>query len=181
MDPSYSKNYYNAARYYFFTPDKVWSILYGETFLNMEPLSSKAPEVKQLLLDRYKKLFTATDLLQDFKDKNPFAKAYLTEMNKQTGLLGAGINTESLTMIRTRFILDWFNTQQGKMPFKLFEYQQQLLKEGMFDAYNQWLFGSIQSLSSYQNWINTHAQENAAFSDFQKGRIFKVPAGQYYH
>jgi len=181
VDPSYSKNYYNAARYYFFTSDKVWSILYGEIFLNMEPLGSKAPEVKQLLLDSYKKLFTSTDLLQDFKDKNPFAKAYLTEMNKQVGLLGSGINTESLTMIRTRFILDWFNTNQGKMPFKLFEYQQQLLKEGMFDAYNQWIFGSIENLSVYQNWVNTHTQENTAFSDFQKGRIFKVPAGQYYH
>jgi tetratricopeptide (TPR) repeat protein len=181
VDPSYSKNYYNAARYYFLTNDKVWSILYGETFINMEPMSSKAPEVKQLLLDSYKKLFSVTDLLLDNKDKNTFTKAFLTEMNKQSGLLGFGVNTESLTMVRTRFILDWFNTQQGKMPFKLFEYQQQLLKDGMFDAYNQWLFGSIQNLSGYQNWINTHTQENTAFTDFQKGRIFKVPAGQYYH
>src|SRR5215218_336700 len=73
-DPSYSKNYYNAARFYFMSTDKVWSILYGEIFLNMEPMSARAPEIKQLLMDSYKKLFTDTDLEQGSKDKNDFVK-----------------------------------------------------------------------------------------------------------
>ncbi len=181
LDATYSKNYYNAAKYYFFTNDKVWSILYGEIFINMEPQGSRTPEMKQLLLDSYKKLFTTADIVQDNKDKNAFVKSFLTQMNKQTSLLSSGVNTESLTMVRTRFILDWYNDNASKTPFKLFEYQQQLLKEGMFDAYNQWLFGSIQNLAAYQNWVTTHAAENTAFMDFQKGRIFKVPQGQYYH
>lgn len=180
-DPAYSKNYYNAARYYFLTNDKVWSILYGETFINMEPNSNKAPEVKQFLLDSYKKLFTETDLEINNKDKNTFVKAFLHEMNKQATLAGLGISAESLTMIRTRFILSWFNNQQAGLPVKLFELQQQLLKDGLFEAYNQWLFGSVQNLMGYQNWINTHTTENLAFTEFQKGRIFKVPGGQYYH
>ena len=181
LDPSYSRNYYNAAKYYFFTPDKVWSILYGEIFINMEPQSSKAPEIKQLLLDSYKKLYTDADLEQNNKDKNLFAKAYLQAMNKQTPVAASGINTESLTMIRTRFILAWYNTLQNKFPFKLFEYHQQLLREGMFDAYNEWLFAPAENLSAYQNWISTHAAENKAFTDFQQGRIFKIPQAQYYH
>ncbi len=180
-DPAYSKNYYNAARYYFLTNDKVWSILYGETFINMEPNSNKAPEVKQFLLDSYKKLFTDTDLEANNKDKNNFVKAFLHEMNKQATLAGLGISAESLTMIRTRFILNWFNNQQAGLPVKLFELQQQLLKDGLFEAYNQWLFGSVQNLMGYQSWINTHTTENLAFTEFQKGRIFKVPGGQYYH
>src|SRR5688572_16657164 len=32
LDPAYSGNYYNAALYYFYTKDKVWSLLYGEIF-----------------------------------------------------------------------------------------------------------------------------------------------------
>ena len=180
-DPSYSKNYYNASKYYFFTPDKVWSILYGEIFINMEPQSSKAPEIKQLLLDSYKKLYTDADLEQNNKDKNLFVKAYLQSMNKQTPVAASGINTESLTMIRTRFILDWYNTLQNKFPFKLFEYHQQLLREGMFDAYNEWLFAPAENLSAYQNWISTHDAENKAFINFQQGRIFKIPQAQYYH
>ncbi|MEJ7767153.1 MAG: tetratricopeptide repeat protein, partial [Chitinophagaceae bacterium] len=33
-DPNYSANYYNAAKYYFFTMDKVWSVIYAEIFVN---------------------------------------------------------------------------------------------------------------------------------------------------
>jgi len=84
-------------------------------------------------------------------------------------------------MIRTRFILDWFNSFSSKFPFRLFEYQLQLLREGMFDAYNQWLFGTVQNLVAYQNWTTAHAVEYDEFSKFQKGRIFKIPPKQYYH
>ena len=180
-DPSYSKNYYNAAKYYFFTTDKVWSILYGEIFINMEPLSSKAPEIKQILLDSYKKLYTDASLEQNNKDKSLFVKAYLQEMNKQSAVAASGINTGTLSMIRTRFILNWYNPLPNKFAFRLFEYQQQLLKEGMFDAYNQWVFGAVENLTGYQNWISTHDAENKDFTNFQKSRIFKIPKGQFYH
>jgi tetratricopeptide (TPR) repeat protein len=179
MDPSFSKNYYNASKFYYLTTEKVWSLIYGEIFINMEPLSNKAPEVKQLLLDGYKKLFIDADLQTAYKDKNPFVKNYLTSMNRQSAIATLGINTESLSMIRTRFILDWFNENSG-YPFKLFGYQQQLLQTGLFEAYNQWIFGSSQNLTAYQAWITTHSEENNAFLNFQKGRIFKIQAKEYY-
>ena len=83
-------------------------------------------------------------------------------------------------MIRTRFILDWMN-ERKKPAFKLFEYQKQLLQEGMFDAYNQWIFGSTQNLAGFQNWIAAHNDEYTLFSTFQKSRLFKMPPDQYYH
>ena len=178
LDPSYSKNYYNAARYYFLTPDKVWSLIYGEIFINMEPLSSKAPEIKQLLLDGYKKLFSEPAMITG-KEKSLFIKNYLKSMQAQSGLAAAGINAETLSMIRTRFVLDWFQNKEV-LPFRLFGYQQQLLKEGLFEAYNQWLFGSSQNLSAYQAWITTHSEEYNSFLNFQKGRVFKVPTKEYY-
>jgi hypothetical protein len=76
--------------------------------------------------------------------------------------------------------LDWFATQASKYPFKLFDYQQQLLKEGMFEAYNQWLFGTVESLPAYESWIKTHAEAHTNFTAFQKNRVFKIPTGQYY-
>ena len=101
-------------------------------------------------------------------------------MNKQSGVAAQGINAETLTMIRTRFILDWSVTNKSKFPYKLFEYQQQLLQEGLFDAYNQWIFGSSENLAAYQNWTLTHKEDYNAFTSFQRGRIFKVPVGQGY-
>jgi len=180
-DPGFSKNYYNACKYYYFTTDKTWSILYGEIFLNIEPSSTTSPEVKNILLEGYKKLFADADLVKNYTEKNSFIQAFLQTMNKQSTLASNGINTESLTMIRTRFILNWFNDFGTKYPFKLFELQQQLLQEGMFEAYNQWIFTAAQNLPAYQNWITTNAAEYNELSRFQRGRIFKIPAGQYYH
>lgn len=180
-DPSYSKNYYNAAKFYYPTTDMVWTLIYGEIFINMEPLSNKAPEIKELLLNGYTKLYGVLNLEFANKEKNAFLKSYLKSMNEQSGIAAMGINSETLSMIRTRFVLTWFNESKPAFPFKLFSYQQQLLREGLFEAYNQWIFGSTQNLSAYQNWVNTHADEYNNFLNFQKGRIFKIPAKEYYH
>ncbi len=178
-DPSYSKNYYNAAKYYYLTTDKVWSLLYGEIFLNMEPLSNRTPEIKQLLLDGYKKLFANASLEASAKEKNAFTKSYLKSMNAQSKVAAQGIGVETLSMIRTRFILDWV-ADSTNPPFRLFSYHQQLLREGMFEAYNQWVFGSVQNVAGYQSWVNNHLEENNAFLNFQKNRIFKIPVKEYY-
>ncbi len=181
LDPGFSKNYYNAAKYYYLTTDKVWSILYGEIFINMEPLSNRAPEIKSMLLDSYKKLFAEVRLTLPGDQKNKFAEAFIKTMDKQSSVAANGINVETLTMIRTRFILDWYNEYADKLPFKLFEMQQQLLQNGLFDVYNQWIFGSVQNLAAYQNWTNAHTAEYSEFTKLQRGRVFKIPSGQYYH
>jgi hypothetical protein len=181
-DPAYSGNYYNAALFYFYTKDKVWSLIYGEIFVNMESLSERGAAMKELLLKGYKeKLFAEPDLLKgEENNKSAFAKAFLSVMNKQSAQLTKGITTESLTMIRTRFILDWYENYAVRFPFRLFDYQQQLLREGMFEAYNQWLFGTIENLPAYETWTKTHAEEYNGFSAFLKSRVFRVPPGQYY-
>jgi len=179
-DPGFAGNYYNASKYYYFTTDKVWSLLYGEIFINIDPKSSYTPEIKNILLEGYKKLFADADLEKN-KEKNSFSTAFLKTMNKQSSLAAAGINAETLTMIRTRFILDWDVNYAAKFPFKLFELQRHYIQEGLFDAYNQWVFATAQNLPAYQTWTNAHSEEHAALTRFLQDRIFKVPAGQYYH
>ncbi len=180
-DPAYPGNYYNAARYYYLTTDRVWSLIYGEIFLNMDPQSIYAPEVKNFLLEGYKKLFADANLEKNNPGKNNFVGAFLNIMNKQSAAVTTGINVESLTMIRTRFVLDWFPANASKFPHRLFDLQKQLLQDGLFEAYNQWIFGSAQNLPAYQSWINAHTKEYNDLVRFQKNRVFKIPAGQYYH
>lgn len=183
VDPGYSGNYYNAALYYFYAKDKVWGLIYGEIFVNMESLSERGAAMKEQLLQLYKeKLFADADLMKgEEKNKSEFAKAFLQSMNRQSSLAARGISTEVLTMIRTRFILDWYENNAVKFPFRLFDYQQQLLREGLFDAYNQWLFGSSENLAAYENWTKTHSEEYNNFNAFQRSRVFKMPHGQYYN
>lgn len=181
MDPGFARNYFNACKYYYFTTDKVWSIIYGEIFLNIDPLNESTPEIKNILLEGYKKLFADADLEKSNSDKNQFVVAFLKTMNKQSTAVSAGVNAETLSMVRTRFILDWYTNYGSKYPFKLFEWQRQLLQNGLFDAYNQWIFATAQNLPAYQNWTTTHSQEYNELVLFQKNRVFKVPPGQYYH
>lgn len=178
-DPSFPKNYYHACRHYYLTTDKVWSLFYGEIYLNMEPRNRAGAEIKTMLLEGYKKLFSDLKPESINKKKNGFEKQFLEIMYNQAGLTGRGITPESLTMIRTRFLLAW--QQSGRYPHRLFEYQQQLAREGMFPAYNQWLFGPAASLTEYNQWIGQHNEEYLLFQQFQKDRIFKIPAGQFYH
>lgn len=180
-DPGFAGNYYNASKYYYFTTDKVWSLIYGEIFINIDPKNPYTVEMKNILVEGYKKLFSDANLEKGNKDKNSFTIAYLKTMNKQSALAASGINAESLTMIRTRFILDWDATYAGKFPFRLFDLHRQYIQEGLFDAYNQWVFATAQNLPAYQAWTNAHSKEHAALTRFLQGRIFKVPAGQYYH
>ncbi len=181
-DPGYGGNYYNAALYYFSTEDRVWSVIYGEIFINMESLSQRGAAMKELLLKAYKeKLFNQATLQKDIdKTKNEFAKAFLTIMNKQLSLTNKGVTVESLGAVRSRFILDWYNTYSTKFPYKLFDYQQQLLQSGMFEAYNQWLFGPVDNLAAYDSWTKNHADQYETFKKFQANRVFKMPQGQYY-
>jgi hypothetical protein len=156
MDPSYPGNYYHAALYYYENGDKVWPLLYGEIFVNMEYLTDRATEVKKMLLSAYKeKLFLNSGATP--KKASPFANAVYETFGKQAALTAKGLTGETLTMLRTKFILDWFAKYGEKYPFKLFDYQRQLIREGMFEAYNQWLFTA-----------------------FQRNRVFKIPAGQFY-
>jgi tetratricopeptide (TPR) repeat protein len=180
IDPNYSGNYYNAARYYFFTQDKVWGLIYGEIFLNLESYSKRTAEIKDLLLEGYKKLFTDPNMQKNQDIKSPFVVAFLNVIGKESFTIAKGISTESLTVLRTKFIIDWFQTYPTNYPFHLFDYERQLLKDGMFDAYNQWLFGAAGNLTVFQAWTTAHSDEYTRFTDFQKGRVFKMPAGQYY-
>lgn len=180
VSPSYAGNYYNAASYYYFTKDKIWTLIYGEIFINMESLTERSTEVKKMLLDTYKqKLFTDVDSKD--KKKTDFEKAVAETYDKQSSLTAKGITIESLNMIRTRFILDWYAGYAKKFPFRLFDYQQQLIRGGMFEAYDQWLFGPVDNLASFDRWTKTNSEAYAKFTTFQKGRVFKMPQGQHYN
>lgn len=180
-EPSFPGNYYNAARYYYLSKDKIWSIIYGEIFINIESYSSRTAEMKNILLDSYKKLFSTPDLLADTKGKSKFEIAFLTAMNKQNSIVVRGINAETLTMIRTRFILNWYKDYAARFPFYLFDMQKNMLENGLFQAYNQWIFGASQNLSAYQHWISTHDEEYKEFLEYLKDRRFAISGEQYYH
>jgi len=180
-DQNYSGNYYNAARYYYMTQDKVWGLIYGEMFLNLESYSKRTPEIKKMLVEGYKKLFSETEMAKNQDNRNEFVKTYLEISKKHAQVVSQGITPDALTALRTRFVLSWYDKGTPRLPFRLFDYHRQLAKTGMFDAYNQWMFGAASNLSAFQQWTATHSEEYNRFATFQRSRVFKIPDDQWYN
>lgn len=180
VDPNYSGNYYHASKIYADKNNYLWAALYAEQFINLESFTARSAEIKNLLLDQYKKIFTS-DLLTLTKKSNAFSKTVLENLFKQNTVLSLGVTVENLIALRTRFILDWNYSNQNKISFRLFDYHRQLLQEGMFESYNQWLFGAATGAAAYLNWQTTNNAKFSEFMNFIKGRVYKIPNGQYYN
>lgn len=173
VDPNYATNYYNAAQYYAQQKNSLWSIIYGEIFINLESYSLRTADVKTLLLEEYKKLI----LTNDKKYSTPFEKLFYQAFTKEI----IEINAKNLSLIRTKFVLNWFyNKNNESYPFRLFDHQRYLIKEGLFEAYNQWIFGVAQDAAKYKTWIDENASQANGFKEFQQSRVFKLVTGQYY-
>ena len=116
--------------------------------------------------------------LQNAKTTSPFEKTILEGMAKASSNSKGSL--EDFISIRTKFILDWVQVKQKQYPFRLFEHQQYLLNQGLFEAYNYWLFNTAPSEESYQLWQKKHSKEAVGFKEFQQSRVFKIPSGEYY-
>jgi tetratricopeptide (TPR) repeat protein len=181
VDPNYSSNYYYAAKYYAQKGNVIWGVLYSEIFVNIESLSKRTDEIKEILYGGYKKIFSSPSSLVAAKaGGTPFEKAVATNFLKLSNLMTGDVTPETLTQLRTRFILNWFNGPSRQFAFRLFEHQRTMLQEGYFEAYDQWLIGALADTQKYQAWVQQHAAAVKSFQDFQRNVLFKIPEGQYY-
>ncbi len=180
-DPNHSSNYYYAAKYYAQKGNIIWGLLYSEIFVDIESFTKRTEEIKSILFGGYKKLFSAPEALDNAKQNGtPFEKVVATNLSKLTGLMNDSVTAETFTVLRTRFILNWYNSSSKEFPFRLFEHQRLMLQEGYFEAYNQWLIGPLADTQKFQSWTQNHPDEVKAFQQFQHNVIFKIPEGQYY-
>ena len=163
-DEEYHLNYFEAAMAYMRTDNAIWPIIYGEIFVNKEPNTQRGYQARILLLDAYKKLFFTPS--KEVTGEKPFGytPSNFEEAVKQTYMslffvVSDGISTENLTMLRSRFIISWKNNFAARYPFSLFNYQEQLMRDGNFDAYNQWLFGKVENPKEFDLWAASFSQD----------------------
>lgn len=60
LDPDYPSNYYWASRLYAQTPERVWALIYGEVFINLEKESPRGDEISKLMFETYQKSINKT-------------------------------------------------------------------------------------------------------------------------
>jgi len=173
-DPNYAGNYYNATLYYSKDEQLLRTVLYGEIYINMESKSERALTLKKLLWDTYRKLAMKTTATASDTKATPFENAVATTFDKASTVLIQGLSTETLTMTRTRFILEWFKNYGDRYPFRLFDHHQQLLKAGLFEAYDQWLFGEVENNTRYIQWKAEQVESFSKLENFLFNRVFKL-------
>jgi tetratricopeptide (TPR) repeat protein len=159
VEPTFSSNYYWLGKTFSYSDEKIWSILYGEIFINLERNSNRTAEISELLYKTYKESihitsdstggvsFSKVNIIGFKKNKIqiPFpivfgltmtASLRVEILNKETQ-----ISISSINKIRQSFIFNWYSQKRNKKyPNIIFDFQKQLKDEGNFESYNYWLF-----------------------------------------
>ena len=180
-DPAYPRNYYHACRYYAGTPELLRGLLYAEIYINMDPQGTRTSEIKELLLSGYRDYFRQRASYEPVADKIRFLARVSKSLDRQSTSVKE-INTQTLTIIRTRFIIDWYQDRSDRyLAYRLFEFHRELLRKGLFEAYNQWVFGPADQLQKFQSWTQLHGTEYAALLKWIRNKPFTMPPGQHYY
>ncbi len=189
-DPAYHLNYYDAARTYMNTDKVVWAILYGEMFINMEQYTKRSYDTRAMLLEAYKRLFTtlSTGTVPKFganaggrSSGMSFEDAVYTTYIRLSPVMSDGYTTENLIMLRTRFIMDWTLQYAAQYPFSLFSRQDDMIRNGYFDKYNQWLLGIVENKSQYDAWTKFHPEAIKELEAWLSRNPYHPVSGDFYN
>lgn len=164
--PLFASNYYRAAKVFFMSTEVVWGLLYGEIFMILEPESSRSKEFSKELYNAYTESVTLKNnrvitnfnnniivYSDSFERKNLFPPTFDSLMTLackgQRSVTIASLNT-----IRKNF-LSLLYSKAKDFDNPLFAYEQSLISNGLFEAYNYHIFayGNTKESSA---WINSH-------------------------
>jgi tetratricopeptide (TPR) repeat protein len=186
--PDYHVNYYEAARIYMQTDKFIWTIIYGEIFINLEKETPRSADTRKMVLQAYRRLYgQPTDEIPKYgssKKQLPgssFEDAVYTTYMRLAPVVSDGVTTENLTMLRTRFMMDWTLQYANKYPYTLYIRQDNMIRNGYFDIYNQWLFGKAENTTQFQAWNNFHTGAITELEEWLNQHPLQPVAGDAYN
>jgi len=176
LEPTYSGNYLTAGFECLKENKVLWALLYGETYLNLPRDTTADDSVKKMLFAGWKTMFdnippAKTPGYGNYKEAPPpssFYGAVTGIYSRLTPVVSDGASTENLTMVRTRFLMDWFSSAGNRAhPFSLFTYQDDLIRNGKFEIYNEWLFGKAENEVEFTAWNKFHEGDITRFLNWK--------------
>jgi hypothetical protein len=127
--------------------------------------------LKQSIYAGYKEFFT-TVADEGNKLINSVATASICHIYEQlTPVVSDGVTTESLTMARTRFLMEWVKGKER--PMALFTYQDELVRSGWFDIYNEWIFGNAENNAEFKAWNKFHTGDMERFEQWRTTHLLQ--------
>ncbi|MES2765970.1 MAG: tetratricopeptide repeat protein [Bacteroidota bacterium] len=185
VDPSFVSNYYWATKFTAETREKIWAIFYGEIFLNLEPDTKRTAEISEILFKTYQSVLkTGPDangvlkfshertILQGESidpSRQPLEIAFentMTQAAKPLLKKKPDVTIELLHSLRTEFLKQWDKNGYDKMYNNIiFERHRELVKAGVFKAYNAWLFHSG-APGDFKKWYAGNKDDFKKFYDW---------------
>lgn len=182
VNPTYHSNYHNAAIYFCkYSTEKLWGVIYGELFMNIERGSERTAKISKLLFDTYKAAITIKSeteagvsfsksmqmsLPKDGEEiKLPFSMPFEMTMVFATTseLEEKELGIKSFNNIRTSFIINWYeNNRNIEYPNILFDWHKNLIDLGYFESYNYWLLMKGNE-EEFDNWYNKNKEQYDQF------------------
>ncbi|WP_051197697.1 tetratricopeptide repeat protein [Flavobacterium soli] len=194
-NPNYSSNYYRLSKVFSLSEERIWTLLYGEYFMLLEPNTERTKEISKLLYENYQKSYEVlTDstgqfhltekgfqiVVQDKKDLKkinkgilPFEGTFASTFALSALHFQNNINIASIYEARKNFLDFWFDKKKFNKdyPNKLLEYQKEIQKNGFFKTYTYWIV-SQGNPTEYQEWRSENEKKFDDFADwFSENRI----------
>lgn len=180
VDPTYPSNYYRLALLYLGSRNKLAGLIYGELFMNLERTTGRTQQISALLY----KVYQETIQLKEEKQSINFCDIVLYAEDLEKGdvkmplcadfgkyfiltVLGhKEVNLTSLSKMRAKFLDLFFEEGASEHTNNvLFQYQKKMLDEGLFDAYNHYLF-QMGDQEAFQEWKRQNEEQYKHFVDW---------------
>ena len=181
VEPTFSSNYYWLGKIFASSSERIWGVLYGELFINLERNSRRTVEMSELLFETYKKSIDISSdtsggvffsrvmtMVPGEKFENPFQMDFgMTMTLGLTPILLGGADKELsikvICQLRESFIQLWFqNKHHKKHPNVLFDFHKKLKDKGFFEAYSYWILMK----GNEEEFLNWHKENEPQFDDF---------------
>lgn len=195
--PNYSGNYYWASKIYLQSTEELWGLFYGELFMNLDPLSQRASEISSLLfetLNREIVFYNDTSISVNIcKDANfsipyedtadyisygqdiiePLFKSSLTGFNH--------LSLRNIDYFRKRVLSNYEKLDSTGYPDHfLFNFYEELNRQGHFEAYNYWLF-MMGNPQEFEAWERDNSSQWKLFINWYEKYQFQIDKGDYYY
>jgi len=183
-DYSFPSNYRAAASWYLSSENVLWGLIYGEMYLAMLHDTTEDYRLKcdlftgwQLFLDKLPETAGRDRNVTSKKNTDSdFESAVKQTYLQLTPVISDGLSVENMTMLRARFLMDWYSNCGVKYPFRFFDYQQNLLGNGYSDICTEWLYGQTANRDEYDAWNNFHDGAISRFVEWKKSFPFQPAA-----
>ncbi len=192
VSPYKADNYYWATKYYAQSNEKIWALIYGEIFMNIERGTKRFDEMSELVYNTYIAIAN--------KDKSNVKVAFKRNADNEfydvherifglldkNGLLdlrrgqraNQGSMLKTLVKLRESFLEMWLQGFGSRFPNILYNRHKELLDLGHFESYSFWLFSKANA-NEFVEWMGQNKEQYNAYINWFITNSMRVDIQNY--